>query len=86
MDTGPGGFLGSPCGLGSDCHPLARTKEPPLSPTAPSPATFHGRRVDQQCIAGAWRDGASGETRPDVNPYDDSVVAQIALATEADLD
>ncbi|MGN2298670.1 aldehyde dehydrogenase family protein [Micrococcus luteus KDCGSN] len=57
-----------------------------MTPTAPSPAMFHGNRVDQQCIAGAWRDGASGETRPDVNPYDDSVVAQIALATEADLD
>lgn len=55
--------------------------------TAETPqATFAGQRVDQQCIAGTWRDGASGTRRPDTNPYDDSVVAEFALATAEDLD
>jgi aldehyde dehydrogenase (NAD+) len=49
-------------------------------------ATFAGQRVDQQFIAGTWRDGAAGTRRQDTNPYDDSVVAEFALADAADLD
>ena len=40
---------------------------PPPSP----PATFHGNRVDQQFIAGQWRDGATGDRASDINPYTD---------------
>ena len=42
--------------------------------------------MDQQSIAGTWRDSASDTRRPDTNPYDDSVVAEFALATVEDLD
>ena len=57
-----------------------------MTPTTSTPATFHGNRVDQQFIAGQWRDGASGDRASDINPYTDDVVAEFALATAEDLD
>lgn len=57
-----------------------------MSPTTHAAATFHGNDVTKQFIAGQWRDGAAGTTKQDVNPYDDAVVAEFALASEADLD
>ncbi len=57
-----------------------------MSPTTHAAATFHGNDVSKQFIAGQWRDGAAGTTKQDVNPYDDAVVAEFALASEADLD
>lgn len=57
-----------------------------MTPTTSTPATFHGNRVDQQFIAGQWRDGASGGRASDINPYTDGVVAEFALATAEDLD
>lgn len=57
-----------------------------MTPTTSAPATFHGNRVDQQFIAGQWRDGASGDRASDINPYTDDVVAEFTLATAEDLD
>ncbi|MGC5048430.1 aldehyde dehydrogenase family protein [Micrococcus porci] len=57
-----------------------------MTPTTHASGTFLGNDVDKQFIAGQWRDGAAGSTKQDVNPYDDSVVAEFALASEADLD
>ncbi|KYK03709.1 aldehyde dehydrogenase family protein [Micrococcus lylae] len=57
-----------------------------MTPTTSTPATFHGNRVDQQFIAGQWRDGATGQRKTDINPYTDDVVAEFTLATEEDLD
>ena len=47
-----------------------------MTPTTSTPATFHGNRVDQQFIAGQWRDGATGQRKTDINPYTDDVVAE----------
>ena len=49
-------------------------------------ATFAERPVDRQYIAGHWRDGSAGGRAPDVNPFDDELVAEFALATVEDLD
>ena len=57
-----------------------------MTPTTSTPATFHGNRVDQQFIAGQWRDGATGDRASDINPYTDDVVAEFNLATAEDLD
>ena len=57
-----------------------------MTPTTSTPATFLGNRVDQQFIAGQWRDGATGQRKTDINPYTDDVVAEFTLATEEDLD
>ena len=61
-------------------------KRLPFVPHDLHPATFHGNRVDQQFIAGQWRDGATGDRASDINPYTDDVVAEFALATAEDLD
>ena len=39
-----------------------------MTPTTSTPATFHDTRVDQQFIAGQWRDGASGDRASDTIP------------------
>lgn len=39
-----------------------------------------------QFIAGKWRPGTQGTSAPDRNPYDDSILADIAQASLADLD
>lgn len=49
-------------------------------------ATFAERPVDRQYIAGHWRDGSAGGRTPDVNPFNDELVAEFALATAEDLD
>src|SRR5687768_10955559 len=36
-------------------------------------------------INGQWRDGSAGERFPAVNPYDQTVWASVAQATEADV-
>ena len=57
------------------------------SPNASSPATpqpYDG--LDRLYIAGAWRDGASGESAQDVNPYSQEVLSTHVLANRADVD
>jgi len=39
----------------------------------------------KQFIGGAWVDGANKETFDDINPLDDSLYAQVAKGTEADV-
>ncbi|HLS49927.1 MAG TPA: aldehyde dehydrogenase family protein [Actinomycetaceae bacterium] len=54
--------------------------------TRTSTATFAGKPVDRQFIAGEWREGGSEGVLTDVNPYDDTTVATIRQASPADLD
>lgn len=54
--------------------------------TTPQTAAFAGGHVDQQYIAGAWRDGRSERVLRVTNPYDDTALAGIRLATAEDLD
>ncbi|MDI3330177.1 MAG: aldehyde dehydrogenase family protein [Micrococcus sp.] len=49
-------------------------------------ATFAGKPVDSQFIAGQWREGRSERVNTDINPFDDSVVAEIRQASVEDLD
>ena len=49
-------------------------------------STFSGIELDQQLIAGTWRTGSSQRSASDINPYDDSVIAEIPLASAADVD
>lgn len=48
------------------------------------PAPYSG--LDKLYIAGAWRDGASGEAAQDVNPYNQDVLATHVLADRNDVD
>lgn len=57
-----------------------------MTTTTQSAATFAGQAVDQQFIAGQWRQGRSERVNTDTNPYDDAVVAQIQQASPEDLD
>ena len=54
----------------------------PNTPAAPRPYTD----LDKLFIAGAWRDGGSGEAAQDVNPYDQAVLTSHVLADRADVD
>lgn len=56
-----------------------------VSPAAPTPPKPYGN-LDKLYIAGAWRDGASGEAAQDVNPYNQDVLATHVLANRADVD
>ena len=49
-------------------------------------STFSGIELGQQLIAGTWRTGSSQRSASDINPYDDSVIAEIPLASAADVD
>ena len=49
-------------------------------------STFSGIELEQQLIAGTWRTGSSQRSASDINPYDDSVIAEIPLASAADVD
>lgn len=49
-------------------------------------ATFAGRPVASQFIAGQWREGRSGATLTDTNPYNDAPVASIRQASAGDVD
>lgn len=49
-------------------------------------ATFAGRPVRSQFIAGEWRQGRSARVLSVTNPFDDSVVAVVRQASEEDLD
>lgn len=51
-----------------------------------STATFAGQPVDTQFVAGVWREGRSEKTNMSINPFDDSVVAEIRQASSEDLD
>lgn len=42
--------------------------------------------MDGQFIAGIWRAGRAGKTAANHNPFDDSILNEISLANEADLD
>ncbi|MGN8001494.1 aldehyde dehydrogenase family protein [Sphingomonas sp. 22176] len=42
--------------------------------------------LDRQFIGGRWVDGTSGKTAPNHNPFDGSLLNEIALASAADLD
>lgn len=50
--------------------------------TAPAPYDH----LDKLFIAGTWRDGGSGTTLEDVNPYNQDVLASHVLANRADVD
>ncbi len=54
------------------------------TPPSASPRPYDG--LDRLFIAGAWRDGASGETAQDVNPYNQEVLSAHVLANRADVD
>src|ERR1700685_748542 len=43
-------------------------------------------RLNQQYIAGTWRDGKSQKVLADLNPYNGKAIAQFKLASLADLD
>ncbi|WP_197321081.1 aldehyde dehydrogenase family protein [Saccharomonospora sp. NB11] len=49
-------------------------------------ATFAGRRMDTQFIAGQWRQGRSERVNIDTNPFDDTVLTEIRHASTEDLD
>lgn len=49
-------------------------------------AEFAGQLVQQQYIGGQWREGSSESLLSVTNPYDNSEVASIRLATPEDLD
>ena len=49
-------------------------------------SAFSGIELNQQLIAGSWRTGSSERNATDINPYDDSVLVEIPLATSADVD
>lgn len=51
-----------------------------------SSATFAGQPVASQFIDGQWREGRSDRVLTDTNPFDDSVVATIRLASAQDVD
>lgn len=53
---------------------------------SPNTATFAGIDANQHLIAGAWRPGSSESVLTDINPYDDSVLAEIKLASADDVD
>ncbi len=40
----------------------------------------------KQFIAGVWKDGSSGKTYQDLNPYNNEVVATFILGNETDVD
>ncbi|WP_017570683.1 aldehyde dehydrogenase family protein [Nocardiopsis halotolerans] len=42
--------------------------------------------LDRMPIGGQWRHGSSGDVFRDVNPYDDTVLTEITLADESDVD
>ncbi|WP_159943158.1 MULTISPECIES: aldehyde dehydrogenase family protein [unclassified Nocardiopsis] len=48
------------------------------------PSAYTG--LDRMPIGGRWRDGSSGTVLPDVDPYDDTVLTEIRLADERDVD
>ena len=54
------------------------------TPPSASPRPYDG--LDRLFLAGAWRDGASGETAQDVNPYTQEVLSAHVLANRADVD
>ncbi|MEV7646729.1 aldehyde dehydrogenase family protein [Arthrobacter sp. NPDC089319] len=54
--------------------------------TTTTPATFAGQPMNLQFIGGEWREGRSEKVNTDVNPFDDSVVAEIRQASSQDLD
>lgn len=54
--------------------------------TAPATTAFAGIGTDTHLIAGTWRAGSSESVLSDTNPYDDSVVAEIQLASADDVD
>lgn len=54
--------------------------------TQTSQATFAGESMSSLYIAGQWRDGRSERVLSDTNPYDDSEVASIRLASADDVD
>ena len=43
-------------------------------------------KLNKQYIGGVWRDGSSGKVLSDRNPYNGELIAEIQLATLADLD
>src|SRR5699024_2052567 len=49
-------------------------------------SNFSGIELNQQLIAGTWRDGNSDRVAKTSNPYDDSVLAEIQQASAADVD
>lgn len=49
-------------------------------------ATFAGQDLQNQFIAGQWRQGRSSRVLTDINPFDDSTVAVIAQASAEDLE
>lgn len=49
-------------------------------------ATFADQPVDLQFIGGKWREGTSERVNTVINPFDDSVVAEIQQASAEDLD
>lgn len=52
--------------------------------TPSTPQTYD--HLDKLFIAGTWRDGGSGTTLEDVNPYNQDVLASHVLANRADVD
>lgn len=49
-------------------------------------SNFSGIELNQQLIAGTWRDGNSDRVAKTSNPYDDSVLAEIQQASATDVD
>ncbi|MGC6588133.1 aldehyde dehydrogenase family protein [Paenibacillus sp. Dod16] len=43
-------------------------------------------KLGKQFIGGVWRDGKSGKTLPDINPYNDEVITAFQIASVADID
>lgn len=43
-------------------------------------------KLGKQFIGGEWRDGKSGKTLPDINPYNDEVITAFQIASVADID
>lgn len=43
-------------------------------------------RLGKQFIGGEWRDGKSGKTLTDINPYNDEVITVFQIASVADID
>ncbi|GIP00426.1 putative aldehyde dehydrogenase YfmT [Paenibacillus lautus] len=43
-------------------------------------------KLGKQFIGGEWRDGKSGKTLPDINPYNDEVITAFQIANVADID
>ncbi|WP_127590206.1 aldehyde dehydrogenase family protein [Paenibacillus lautus] len=43
-------------------------------------------KLGKQFIGGQWRDGKSGKTLPDINPYNDEVITAFQIASVTDID